>query len=140
MKAQRSAPTPPGTVSGGAFDELPGAPWKKPPEENYVGFAIPAMSAMKNYSEDEVGEATFKAGNLELTVRVVGMIEDLTGRPVRIFQFIAEEFEALVLFPTDMADIHLSFRGNAAALTDAAKLLRAVGDNAMLNNMPGPVH
>lgn len=87
-----------------------------------------------------MGEATLKAGGLELTVRVVGMIEDLTGRPVRIFQFIAEEFETLVLFPTDMADIHLSFRGNAAALIEAAKLLRAVGDDAMLKNLPGAVH
>lgn len=135
-----SSPAPSAPVLGGAFDELPGAPWRTPPEGNFSGFAIPAMKAMQHYASDEVGEATFTIEELVMTVRVVRTIEDITGRQVRVFHFIADEFEALMLFPEDMSEVHLSFRGSRAAFTEAVEVLHAAGEKARLKHLASAVH
>lgn len=104
---------------------------------DFSGFAIPAMLAMRNYNSDEVGEASFSVGEIELTVRVIDTIADPTGRSMRVMQFIAEEFEVLALFPEDMQGVHLSFRGSKAAFVETAEVLRAVGGKAMANRSLG---
>ena len=132
--------TPLRTVMGGAFDELPGAPWKRLPIGNYGGFAIPALFGMANFTCDEVGEAACRIKDLQLTVRVIGMVEDRTARSVHVFHLIADEFEALMLFPADLSDMHLSFRGSRAAFEETAEMLRAMATSTATNDLPEAVH
>lgn len=127
MMTPQSGPAPSGNVSGGAFDDLPGGPWKTPPHGDFSGFAVPAIIAMTEYAADEVGEAACKLGGVELTVRVIDPIQDSTNRTVRIFQFIADEFEVLILSSDDMVSMHIAFRGSELAFARAAGLLLARG-------------
>ena len=124
-------PPEPGVVAGGMFDDLPGTPWKAPPKGDYGGFAIPAFETVKHYDSDEVGEASFDSGEVELTVRVIGLTIDASGRHLRVVHFIGGEFEVLALLTEDMKSAHLSFRGSEIAFAEAAETLLAQNARAM---------
>lgn len=131
MTTPKSRPPEPGIVAEGMFDDLPGAPWKAPPKGDHGGFALPAFETVKHYDSDEVGEASFASGEVELTVRVIGQTIDASGRHLRVVHFIGGEFEVLALLTKDMKSAHLSFRGSEIAFVEAAETLNAQNDRAM---------
>ena len=140
MMTNRVGAMPTGRVSGGAFDALPGGPWKHLPAGRYDGFALPAMVVLAQFKDREVGEAAWRISGLELTIRAEGVVEDRTGRVVRVVQLIADEFEALLLFPEDLSDMHLSLRGSKAAFDETAEVLRALRTDTMTIDPPRAAH
>lgn len=110
-------------IGGGMFDTLPGGPWKILPPGVNRGFVLPALVANSYFEDTGESEGDFEFSGICLTVRNAGTYVDEGGREVGAFHFVGDEFEALMLLPSDLSHILMSCRGSKAAYAEAARIL-----------------